>query len=70
MIDEDNTCNSYHEHVQATTTIRREEIVKETIDEPRSEDPLGKCFAQFGCDLDLNKLHEQVDALLDSTLKM
>jgi hypothetical protein len=31
---------------------------------------LGECFAQFGCDLDLDKLLEQVDALLDSTTKI
>jgi hypothetical protein len=70
MIDEDDISNPYHKHVQATITIGGEEIVKETVDEPSLEDPLGKCFAQFGCDLDLDKLHEQANALLDSTLKM
>jgi hypothetical protein len=70
MIDEDDTNNPYHEHVQATTTIGIEEIIEETCNEPSLEDPLGECFAQFGCGLYLDKLLEQADALLDSTPKM
>ena len=31
------------------------------------EDPLEACFAQFGEDLDLDKLLEQADAILETT---
>jgi hypothetical protein len=48
MIDEDDTNNHCHEHVQATTIIVREEIVKDNVNEPSLEDPLGECIAQFG----------------------
>jgi hypothetical protein len=41
---------------------------KETINEPSLEDPLEACLAQFGDDLDLDKLPEQVDSILDPTL--
>jgi hypothetical protein len=47
-----------------------EKIVEETFNEPSLEDPLGECFAQFGGDMDLDRLLEQADALLDSTLEM
>jgi hypothetical protein len=33
MIDEDASSNSYHEHVQATTTRGSKEIVDETVSE-------------------------------------
>jgi hypothetical protein len=66
MIDEDGPTNSYHEHVQATT-FGSEEVVKETVNEPSLEDPLEACLAQFGDDLDFDKLLEQVDAVLDPT---
>ena len=69
MIDEDGPNNSYHEHVQATT-FRSEEVVKETVNEPSLEDPLDACLAQFGDDLDLDKLLEQADAILDPTPKV
>ena len=69
MIDEDGPNNSYHEHVQATT-FGSEEVVKETINEPSLEDPLETCLAQFGDDLDLDKLLEQADAILDPTPKV
>jgi hypothetical protein len=45
IIDEDDFSNSYHEHVQATTTLGSEEIVEEIVNEPSLEDPLGECFA-------------------------
>jgi hypothetical protein len=35
-----------------------EEIIEETVDESIIEDPLETCFAQFGKDLDLDKLLE------------
>jgi hypothetical protein len=66
IIDEDGSNNSYHEHVQATT-FGSEEVVKEIANEPSLEDPLEACLAQFGDDLDLEKLLEQVDAILDPT---
>jgi hypothetical protein len=42
-----------------------EEIIEDTIDEASIEDPLEACFAQFREDLDLDKLLEQADAMLD-----
>jgi hypothetical protein len=42
-----------------------EEIIEDTIDETSIEDPLEACFAQFGEDLDLDKLLEQADAMLE-----
>jgi hypothetical protein len=44
-----------------------EEIKKDTVDESSIEDPLEACLAQFGEDLDLGKLLEQADAILEST---
>jgi hypothetical protein len=43
-----------------------EEILDEVIEESSIEDPLEACFAQFGEDLDLEKLMEQADALLET----
>jgi hypothetical protein len=43
-----------------------EEIIDEVIEESSIEDPLEACLAQFGEDLDLEKLMEQVDALLET----
>jgi preprotein translocase subunit SecA len=43
-----------------------EEIVDEVIEESSIEDPLEACLAQFGEDLDLEKLMEQADALLET----
>ena len=42
-----------------------EEIIDEVIEESSIEDPLEACLAQFSEDLDLEKLMEQVDALLE-----
>jgi hypothetical protein len=70
MIDEDSLNNSYyHEHFQATT-FGSEEVVKETVNEQSLEDPLEACLAQFGDDLDLDKLLEQADAILDPSLEV
>jgi hypothetical protein len=42
-----------------------EEIIEDTIDEASIEDPLEACFAQFREDMDLDKLLEQADAMLE-----
>jgi hypothetical protein len=42
-----------------------EEILDEFIEESSIEDPLEACLAQFGEDLDVDKLMEQADALLE-----
>jgi hypothetical protein len=42
-----------------------EEIIDEVIEESSIEDPLKACLAQFCEDLDLEKLMEQADALLE-----
>ena len=44
-----------------------EEIMEEVVEESSMEDPLEACFAQFGEDLDLDRLLEQVDAILETT---
>jgi hypothetical protein len=44
-----------------------EEILDEVIEESSIEDPLKACLAQFGEDLDLDKLMEQAGALLETT---
>ena len=69
MIDEDGPSNSYHEHVQATT-FGNEKVVKETVNGPSLKDPLEACLAQFGDNLDLDKLLEQANAILDPTLEV
>jgi hypothetical protein len=43
-----------------------EEIIDEVIEESSIEDPLKAFFAQFREDLDLDKLIEQADALLET----
>jgi hypothetical protein len=43
-----------------------EEIIDEVIEESSIEDPLEACLAQFAEDLDLEKLMEQADALLET----
>jgi hypothetical protein len=42
------------------------EIIDEVIEEASIEDPLEACLAQFGEDLDLEKLMEKADAFLDT----
>jgi hypothetical protein len=70
MIDEDCPSDPHHEYVQATTTFESEEVVEEIFCEPSLEDPLEESFAQFEFDLDLDMVHEQVKALLDSAPEM
>jgi hypothetical protein len=41
--------------------------MEEAVEESSMEDPLEACFAQFGEDLDLDKLLEQADAMLETT---
>jgi hypothetical protein len=43
-----------------------EEILDEVIEESSIEDPLEACLAQFGEDLDMDKLMEQAEALLET----
>jgi hypothetical protein len=67
MIDDDDFNNPHHKHVQATTTLGSEEVVEEIVNEPSSQDPLEESFAHLEFDLDLDMIHEQAEALLDST---
>jgi hypothetical protein len=69
MIDEDASSNSYHEHVQATSTLRNEETVEEIFCEPSLEDPLEECFDQFGGDLDLDKLFDHAETFNEPSLE-
>ena len=69
MIDEDASSNSYHEHVQATTTPGNEETVKEIFCEPSLEDPSREHFDQFGGDLDLGKLLEKAKIFNEPSLE-
>ena len=43
-----------------------EEIIEKTVSEPSIEDPLEACFAQFGDDLDLDRLLEQANPIFES----
>jgi hypothetical protein len=45
------------------------EIIDEVIEESSRVDPLEACLAQFGEDLDLEKLMEQADALLETAVR-
>ena len=69
IIDEDDSSNSYHEYVQATTALGSEEIVKEIVNEPSLEDPLGECFAQSKCDIYLEKVLEQAETFNEPSLE-
>jgi hypothetical protein len=66
-IDEDDSSNPHHEHVQAPTTLESEKVVGEIVNEPSLEDPLEERFAHLKIDLDLDMIHDQAEALLDST---
>ncbi|XP_059438721.1 uncharacterized protein LOC132171426 [Corylus avellana] len=44
-----------------------EEIIEEVIEKSSIEDPLEACFAQFGEDLDLDKLLEHTGVILETT---
>jgi hypothetical protein len=61
MIDEDDSTNPHHEHVQATTTLGSEEVVEEIVNEPSLEDHLEESFAHLEFDLDLDMIHEQAN---------
>jgi hypothetical protein len=52
-----------YDEVQQVCLI--EDIMEEVVEESSIEDPLEACFAQFGEDLDLDKLIEQADATLE-----
>jgi hypothetical protein len=41
--------------------------MEEVVEESSIKNPLEACFAQFGEDLDLEKLIEQADAILETT---
>jgi hypothetical protein len=45
MIDEDDSSNPHHEHVQATTTLESEAVAKEIVNEPSLEDHLEESCA-------------------------
>jgi len=70
MIDENESSNPHHEHAHATTTLGSDEVVEEIVNEPSLEDPLEESFAHFEFDMDLDMIHEQAKALLDSTLEI
>jgi hypothetical protein len=53
------------DYVQMNQVCLIKEIIDEVIEESSIEDPLEACLAQFGEDLDLEKLMEQANALLE-----
>jgi hypothetical protein len=53
-----------YDEVQQVCLI--EEIMEEVVEESSIEDLLKACFAQFGEDLDLDKLIEQADTILET----
>jgi hypothetical protein len=54
-----------YDEVQQVCLI--EDIMEEVVEKSSIEDPLEACFAQFGEDLDLDKLLEQANAMLETT---
>jgi hypothetical protein len=64
--------NSFHirkqplDYDQMNQVCLIEEILDVVIEESSIEDPLEACIAQFGEDLDLDRLMEQADALLEN----
>ena len=70
MIDEDASSNSYHEHVQATTTPGNEETIEKIFCESSLEDPLEERFDQFRGDLDLDMLLEHAETSNEQVLKI
>jgi hypothetical protein len=54
-----------YDEVQQVCLI--EDIMEEAVEESSMKDPLEACFAQFGEDLDLDKLLEQANAMLETT---
>ena len=69
MIDDDASSNSYHEYVQATSTLGNEETVEKIFCEPNLEDPLEERFDQFGGDLDLDKLIDHAETFNKPSLE-
>jgi hypothetical protein len=69
MIDEDGPYNSYHEHIQATTTRGSEEIVDETVYELSLEDLEVECFTQDGDDLNIDRLLGQAGILCELNIE-
>jgi len=61
--------NIFNISKQPLENIELEEIIDDTIDEASIEDPLEASFAQFGEDLDLDKLLEQANAMLEFALQ-
>jgi hypothetical protein len=53
------------EYDEAHQVCLIEDIMKEVVEESSIEEPLEACFAQFGEDLDIDKLIEQADAILE-----
>jgi hypothetical protein len=56
------------EYYEAHRVCLIEDIIDEVVEESIIEDPLESCFAQFGEDLDLDKLIEQTNALFETAL--
>jgi hypothetical protein len=70
LIDENESSDLHHGHAHATTTLGSEKVVEEIVNEPSLEDPLEESFAHLKFDMDLDMIHEQAEALLDSTPKI
>jgi hypothetical protein len=56
------------EYDEAHQVCLIEDIMKEVVEESSIEEPLEACFAQFGEDLDIDKLIEQAAAILEIAL--
>ena len=54
------------EYDEAHQVCLIKDIMEEVVEESSMEDPLEACFAQFREDLDLDKLLEQADAILET----
>ena len=54
-----------YDEVQQVCLI--EDIMEEVVEESSMEDPLKACFGQFGENLDLDKLLEQADLIIETT---
>jgi hypothetical protein len=52
MIDEGDSSNLHHEHVQATTTLGSEVVFEEIVNEPSLDDPFEESCFQIEFDLD------------------
>jgi hypothetical protein len=54
------------DYAQMNQVCLNKEILDQVIEESSIKDPLEACLAQFGEDLDLDKLMEQAEALLET----